>query len=298
MEYFVADTYKDYKLIGEPYKNKSGKLASMAECACPRCSGLGIIASRVENDRIIPIPVDGGICYQCGGARIIRKEIRLYTKSEYNSMKRNKEHAAEKREKELKKRMEEDYEKNYTEWLTKNGFSKEGKTYVIKGETYSIKDDLKAKGFKYDSVLRWHKETREEEYVDRLIEVNLDDVIEISAWGIGHYKTGAIDFINDLCAEGQSNSTSDWIGKPGDAIKNLKVQLISKSSFSGKYGLTNVINFLDEEGNKLTWFTTTTPIYKINDWVKISTATVKKNDEYKGEKTTLITRPKLKEIAN
>ena len=302
MEYFVADTYKDYKLIGEPYANKSGKLASMAECTCPRCNGLGIIVARVENDRMIPIPVDGGVCYQCGGRKIIQKEIRLYTKAEYDSMQRNKERAAERRQKEQEKRMQEEFEENKRKWIADNGFSEDGKTAIITGETYSIKDDLKAKGYKYDSVLRWHKDAgsalQDVEYSDRSVIVNLDDVIEINAWGKGHYKTGALEYINKVCAGTPSNSTSDWIAAPGDTIKNLKVQLVSKSSFNGKYGLTNIINFIDEKGNKLSWFTTTTPIFKINDWVKISTATVKKNDEYKGEKITTITRPKLEEVNN
>ena len=190
--------------------------------------------------------------------------------------------------------MKKDFEQKKKEWLEKMGFSQDGKTYVITGETYSIKDELKAKGFKYDGILHWHKSTIEEEYIDRTIEVKLNDVIEMNAWGSGHYKENANKIFNN--AGTPSNSSSDWIAAPGDTIKNLKVQLIKKASFNGKWGLTNVITFIDENENILTWFTTTTPIFMVGDWLLISSANVKNLTEYKGEKQTQITRPRLKEL--
>ena len=66
-------------------------------------------------------------------------------------------------------------------------------------ENYDInKDELKVKNYKFDSVLKWHKDSIDDEYKDRSAEVKLDDVIEINAFGEGHYKTGAFDYIEKL----------------------------------------------------------------------------------------------------
>ena len=41
------------------------------------------------------------------------------------------------------------------EWLEANGFSDFGVTYLILGNSYLIKDDLKENGFKFSPLLRW-----------------------------------------------------------------------------------------------------------------------------------------------
>ena len=139
----------------------------------------------------------------------------------------------------------------------------------------------------------WHKSFKDSEYEDRTVEIELNEVIEFSAWGTGHYKTGAIEYIEKKCAGNQSCISLNWIAEPAEKIKDLKVQLIKKSSFEGYYGITNILTFVDENNNKLTWFTSTVPAIQVNDYLTLS-ATVKKNDEYKGEKITVITRAKLR----
>ena len=187
-----------------------------------------------------------------------------------------------------------DFSETKAKWLEEYGFSAEGKTYIISGDSYSIKDELKAKGFKFDYTLKWHRSYPDDEYADRTIEIDVNDVAEINAYGKGHYKDTAAKFVNEKIAGPQVISTSNWIAAPGDVIKELPVVLSKKSSFIGKFGLTNVINITDNFGNALVWFTTSTPVFKIGDSL-ILTASVKKNDEYKGTKTTVITRARLKE---
>ena len=59
-KFFVADSYKNMKVIGKPFENEKGKMVVRVKDKCPRCSGRGIIVARVENGQMIPIPVDGG----------------------------------------------------------------------------------------------------------------------------------------------------------------------------------------------------------------------------------------------
>lgn len=289
----TAKTYEGAKWIGKSFE-KNGKMYQKIEMKCDRCSGLGIIVARVENGQPIPIPVDNGICYACYGTGKFTKEVRLYTEKEYEQMERNNEKARQKKMAEQEKKMKEEYAQKREAWLKRNGFNKNNTTFVVTGETYSIKDELKAKGYKFDSVLKWHKDSIDDEYKDRSVEVKLDDVIEISAWGEGHYKTGAFDYIEKLIVGTPSNSTSDWIGEVGGKIKDLSVTLIKRTSFQGAYGLTNIYNFVDDAGNRLSWFTSTFPQIEEGSKVTITYTSIKKHDEYKGEKITVILRPKFK----
>ena len=191
--------------------------------------------------------------------------------------------------------MKKDYETKRKEWLEKNGFSEDGYTYVIKGESYSIKDELKEHGFIFSPILLWHKATIDEEYSERQVRVALADVADIMAWGTGVFKETAAKYIKDLTAEAPVNPSLDWAAAPGETIKDIEVQIVKKSSFSGRFGLTNVITFVDDNNLKYTWFTTTTPAFMVGDRVKV-TAKVKDNNEYQGEKITVLTRAKLKEI--
>lgn len=191
--------------------------------------------------------------------------------------------------------MKKDYETKRKEWLEKNGFSEDEYTYVIKGESFSIKDDLKAHGFIYSPILLWHKATIDEEYAERQVKVALSDVAEMMAWGNAVFKDTAAKFIKNLTAEAPVNPSLSWAAAPGETIKDVKVTLVRKSSFDGRYGLTNVITFVDEKHLKYTWFTTTTPTFMVGDTMLI-TAKVKDNNEYNGEKITVLTRAKLRGI--
>ena len=82
---------------------------ALIEEKCDRCGGTGIIAARVENGHIVPIPVDGGVCYKCNSAGVINKWVKAYTEDEYDkyiaSQKRAKERKAEKAELERQEKL-------------------------------------------------------------------------------------------------------------------------------------------------------------------------------------------------
>ena len=51
--------------------------------------------------------------------------------------------------------------KSKEDWMQKNGFNKEGVTYVITGgNTFEIKEALKSAGCKFSSLLKWHSPER------------------------------------------------------------------------------------------------------------------------------------------
>ena len=292
MEYFVAETYKNYNRIGEPFYNKNGKLATIVRCKCDRCVK-GVYAVGVENGHIKPHPAFNGVCLKCGGTGFLEEEVRLYTKAEYDAMQRNKERAKAKREQEREEKMKSEYADKKNAWLLKNGFSAEGETYIITGDSYSIKDELKAAGWHYDPILKWHK-ADPTGYEDRVVKIKVEDCFGFSAWGEGRYLLTAKEYIENLLNEAKEPSASEFIGEVGERLKKIPVTLVSKYTYEGRYGMSQVVKFQDENQNLLTWFTAVHIPFENGDSCLL-TATIKGYNEYKDEKSTIITRAKLEE---
>ena len=287
MNYVTADSYKDWERIGEPF-DKKGKKYTKVKGKCDRCTH-GIYAVGVRNGSIVPHPAYNGVCLKCGGTGYLTKEVRLYTEDEYNKNKAYTEKTRARKEEVRKQEIAAKFDENKAKWLEKNGFSAEGDTYLVKGETYSIKDELKAAGFRYDLVLGWHG-SAPTIYEDRCVKFHIDELYAFSADGNWvTKKEGMEDLIKERCAVDQSSANSDWVGNEGDHVKE-KVTLVSKRSFYGKFGLTDVYTFQDENENIYTWFTTSATFQKeIGDTFTLK-GTVKKHDEFKGTKTTVLTR--------
>lgn len=290
-KYITAPSYRDWETVGTPLV-KDGKMYQKVKTKCDRCGGLGLIASRVENGQIIPIPVANGVCFKCGGSKYICKEVRLYTVEEAEKMEKRNEAARVKRHEEQEAKMKAEYAGKKAKWIEDNGFSAEGVTYVAIGDTYSIKDELKAAGFTYSPVLKWHKATPDENY--QTIKVDMDSIVEFSAWGTGSYKTGAGDLINELLDATQPKSNSEWVGETGSRI-SMEVTFVKRHGFMGKFGASNVYTFEDDNENLYTWFSTVEVKHEIGDRF-ILTGTVKEHSEYKGTKSTVLSRCKIKEV--
>lgn len=290
-KYMVAPSYRDFETVGSPYV-KNNKMYTKIKQICPRCSGKGIIIARIENGRPIPIPVDGGVCYQCLGKKFLIKEVRLYTEAEAEKMEAANQRAREKKEAERREKMVREYAQKKAEWLKYHGFTEDGFTYIITGDSYSIKDELKENGWRFDTVLLWHK-ADPAGYEDRTIKVDVNEVFSFSAWGEGTYKTNAYQIVRDLLETTKEPCNSQYVGTVGERC-SFDVTLKSKISFEGRFGLTTVATFETKEGNLLTWFTSTAVKAEVGDALFI-TGTIKSHDLYKDNKVTYITRVKIKE---
>ena len=288
MTYFTADTYKNYERIGEPFRNTAGKLATKARCKCDRCTN-GVYAIGVNNGQIVPHPAYNGVCLKCGGTGYIEKEIRLYTEAEYNTMQKNKERAAQKRE----EAMLAGAEKKRNNWLANNGFDAEGYTYLLTGiDSYAIKDDLKNAGWKYNSFIRWHN-AEAGDYAENAVKVHWSEFYSTTAWGDVNPLPDAQKKADAIIRGSEEEEVpSEWIGEVGDKIKELPVTLIGVYGFEGRYGYSQVVKFKTEEGNLLTWFTAVN-IPVSNGENCLLSGTIKKHDQYKDQKTTIVTRCKI-----
>ena len=182
-----------------------------------------------------------------------------------------------------------------SEWLKKNGFDENGDTYVLIGlDSYSIKNELKEAGWKYNKILRWHSPSPTG-YEENIYKVNWTEVYTSSIWGEMYPIQGSQQKIDSIIKAAMPASTSEWIGEKGDKISNLLVTLVSIHGFQGKYGFSQVVKFKTEEENVLTWFTTVNIKIAEGDNC-ILCGTIKNLDTYNNEKITVMTRCKLSEV--
>ena len=217
--YFVSNSYKNWERIGEPFE-KNGKMYTKAKCQCDRCVK-GVYICRVENNQPVPHPAYGGVCLKCGGAGFLTKEIRLYTEKEFKQKEAAAARQKEKKAAELEAKMKAEYNDKKAAWMEKNGFDAEGATYIITGDSYSIKEELKAAGWKFDSVLLWHK-ADPAGYEDRVHIFYDYEIIEYSAWGEGHFKTGAKEYIMQKMLPVEVQDLT-YVGEIGEKLKKVPV---------------------------------------------------------------------------
>lgn len=277
--------------------DKNGTKYYHVKCTCGKCGGRGIIS--------VYVPINGGDCFDCGGSGILTYEEKEYT-PEYEAK------LAEQRQKRYEKKLALEKahaaEKN-AEFFEKNGFNPEGKTYFVLGNTYDIKEELKAQGAKWDNTARhWHLPNKPEGLDVETLELTVDQMYKANAAGVYdwrnwrsfsedgdnhyYYKIEAAE--NALKA---SKSTSEYLGKVGEKLE-IVVTYIHTASWETEYGgywntqVTNLHTFKDEAGNIIVWKTAN---YIEADYGTKMTikGTVKEHSEYKGIKQTVLTRCKL-----
>lgn len=279
-------------------EDKNGTKYYHNRCTCAKCGGTGMI----DYYR----PVNGGVCFDCDGAGWVEYDTKEYT-PEYEEKLR--QQAEKRRERKIAKEREKAPEIN-AEFFKKNGFNPEGKTYFVLGNTFDIKEELKAQGAKWDNLSRhWHMPTQPEgrECLEISVEeMYFPDVAGVYDWrnwiGIHeaeennmiHYSTKVSEAEKALKVK---KSTSEHVGSVGD---KLTVDVIYKHTASwengyGGYwnqGVTNLHTFEDLEGNVYIWKTGN---YIEADYGTKFTlkGTVKEHSEYNGIKQTVMTRCKI-----
>lgn len=140
--------YKNIKVLG-----KVGNKTNFT-CDCPKCGGKGKID--------IFNYIDDGICFKCSGSGRIEETKILYSEEEVN------EKIRVYREKKDKNFAIEIAKANQEDQIA-NGF-KNGYVYAVCGNCYSIKEELKEAGARWNRELRaWTFEEDNENYKTRKV---------------------------------------------------------------------------------------------------------------------------------
>ena len=80
---YTPEQFEEYKAKYSRLKyvktDKNGTQYYDGVCECPRCCGHGIVYKAVINGERVPCEPDSGICYRCGGSRVIDATIKVFT---------------------------------------------------------------------------------------------------------------------------------------------------------------------------------------------------------------------------
>lgn len=295
----VAKSYKHYNIdFSKAYNNSNGKLVVDVKEPCNKCNGTGIAISHVNNGVPIPYVNDGGICYSCMGSKYFHKTIRVYTDKEFEQMEKANVKAAEKKAAAREEKMKAEYADKRAKWLEENCFNENLTTFVyFPADSFDVKDTLKDAGFRFSKNLLWHIANIPEGYEEKVVEITLDQVAEIGAWGEGFFRPDARTFVDDILKTCRpvKESTSEWIFEEKERFYDYAVTLKSVRGMDTRFGWTQLVKFEDAEGNELDWWTAVEINAEVGDQVLL-TGTVKKHDEYKDNKMTVVTRCKIKAV--
>lgn len=293
----VANSYVGYEYDETKAYEKNGKMYVSARCKCDRCTK-GVYVARVENGQLIPHPAFSGICLKCKGSGFITKEVRLYTDKEFEQMEKANAKAAEKREAAREQKMKAEYADKRAKWLEENCFNENLITFVyFPADSFEVKDSLKDAGFHFSKNLLWHIANIPEGYEDKVVGITLDQVAEIGAWGEGFYRPDARTLVDDILKNCRpiEESTSEWLFEEKERFYDYAVVLKSVRGMETRFGWTQLVKFEDANGNILQWWTAVEIKAEVGDQVLL-TGTVKAHDEYKGVKSTTVTRCKIKAV--
>ena len=257
--------------------------------ACPKCGGAGYLRGYEF--------IDGARCWKCNATGYFPHEW-IEPSDERIEKERIKNKAK------LIARAES-HNKDFLKW---HGFNENGKAYIVLGDTYAIKDEIKAMGGKFDNIMGWTLPDDTDKFPTAEIDIhNVVDENDNGWWGFKPIDeiTAYIEKIKaDNTPHNEDDHISEYVGNVGEKITvDVSVKgIYSFETHYSYYGETSYIyKFEDKNGNIYTWKTAGCLDKKVgNRLVPIQegedctiTGTIKDHKEYKGEKETVLTRVKL-----
>ena len=241
------------------------------DCTCQRCGGAGGWEGW-----------PGFTCYECGGTGKSKPRIwKKYTP----------EYAEKLEQRRIAKAMKQAPEKNIA-LFGKLGVCPDGSAYVVMGNTYERKNQLKDAGAHYHPAIGWYFDHQTEEFYVRHFSAE-DFMIkdECGKWNIYNEKSNAIS--KAQMEYEREKFHSEFVGKIGDKV-SIEVDVERVAGYETQWGYTNVFTMIDADGNFFIWKTSSGSMDK-GSHVKVS-GKIKEHSEYKGVKQTVLTRCKVTEI--
>lgn len=266
---------------------KDGKAYATISDICDRCGGSGIFYVAIHNGRGVPALPDAGTCYKCNGEGKVTKDVRMYTDLEYERMQRSKKRADEKKRKELDTKIAEQNLRT----LNKYGFEN-GDAYIVLGNTYNIKDELKEAGAKFSPELRWVLPTEPTWLTTHsYVKVSVADIFTV-ANGYFVLRDDIREFRDAL-----EPVRGRYLGKVGQKLSvtaTLTRAIPYEAAFGYQIALGYIYIFETADGNTLVWRTTSAWLDTGKKYNIVGT--VKEHSEYDKVKQTVLTRCKIQEV--
>lgn len=246
------------------------------ETQCPKCGGNGYIDYYSYNE--------GGICFNCGGSGYKETTWKEYTP----------EYAQKLADRRLAKAKKKAPEKN-AKLFKKEGLSEDGRAWVVLGNTFEIKEELKEAGARWNMILGWHFDKADNGF--NCFEVEADEIFERDA--AGEYYWGDMsevaEYIREQKAYHAPKTDSEYVGEVGDKVE-WTLTFKDYFTFETHYTYTGEINFIykfaDKDGNTIVWKTGKALEMEEGKEYTVK-GTIKAHNEYKGDKQTVLTRCKI-----
>lgn len=257
-----------------------------SDCTCRRCGGHGFIQCYGH--------VEGGRCFECGGSGITDhpETIKVYTPEHDAKLAAQRQARADARIEAKRK----EYREHMSDKLRELGFGIEegiAVCYRVVGNTYEVKEQLKALGCKFKPQLGWYSAQDLEGFETQRLEAAEvchfdEEAITIEWEDAEQVKQKWTENIRKA-----EESTSRHVGNIGERIEiNVHIDRVFESEFrvhGGEWGSRSSYMYLmhDAEGNIYKW--SSSCYYVEGEDVKLR-ATVKDHIEYRGVAQTVITR--------
>jgi hypothetical protein len=164
----------------------------------------------------------------------------------------------------------------------------------------AVVKDGKDKGVEYkEKVLKWWKSVPDAEKDDNNFYHSIDVLLKddnVSPRDVGYL--GAI-FPAYERAIGQKKEratmSNAYVGNPGDKLPQTEIKVISTKWIDGQWGSKQNVRMLDKEGNLYVWWNSSRmEMEKGVSYVIVGK--IKKHDDYRDQKQTVLTHVKAKEI--
>lgn len=254
-----------------------------ADYTCPRCGGQGGCDAWAYT---------GWTCYECGGTgKTMKPMIRKIYTPEYAAKLAERRHA---------RAVAKAPEVN-ANFFKKFGMNEEGKAWLVIGNTFQIKDELKEAGARYNDFIGWHFDHEVSEYP--CCEISIEDIAEkddVGVWNL--FDAWWVNKITKELRDANAPKTdSEYVGEIGQKLE-LKVKYLRYFTFETHFSYYGEMNFIykfaDENGNTIVWKTSKCLCDELQqeNYYTIK-GTVKEQNEYKGDKQTVLTRCKISEAA-
>lgn len=271
---------------------------------CARCGGAG------GADKWA---LTGWTCFECGGSGLRNKPVifKEYTPEHQAKLDAQRAKRQALRQAKWEAEQREKAQELNAKFFSREGFDQDGNIWCILGDTYSIKDDLKALGCKFDYSLGWHCDHELAGYPQ--IKLTASQICNQNEFGVFHsWKNEELSQLISEAQRKQEEMTapmnSEYIGNVGDKIEMpvtlWKISTYKVQAFGGYYHRDEpametkyIYSFIDASGNCLIWNTTSFNELTAGDKLKLK-GTIKAHKEHKGIKQTELQRCKItKEVA-
>lgn len=250
------------------------------EDECPRCHGTGRYGTY-------------GVCFKCGGSGKFEHTI-IERTPEYEKVlfdkriQRNIERA--------RKQAPADNERLF-KW---NNLGENGDVYIVLGNTYNIKDELKEDGARFNRAFGWYFNKPYDKYPVEKIDGNVFLIEDEDTGRLNIDWDKAKEVADDIKKKyndaNKKVSTSEWIGEVGEKYSGtLKLNSVYTFISSFTDDLMGIYKFEDENENVFVWKTNVRDDLNENSIYAFS-GKIKEHSEYRDEKQTVLTRCKYREI--